>query len=98
MRVVRGYLAALASGDAKTANEARSSRIRARLTPDSLGELAAARPAEVRCSAGWATPTLATVARDGQSDTLDFEGWVYLRLEPGGWKIRDEVWSSEGRQ
>ncbi|MCM2313938.1 MAG: ankyrin repeat domain-containing protein [Thermoanaerobaculia bacterium] len=98
MRVVADYLAAIASGDVETANEVRSSRIKARLTPESLGELAANRPAEARCTAGWATPTLATVALDGQSDTLDFEGWVYLRLEPGGWKIRDEIWSSEGRQ
>ncbi len=93
LRVVTAYLAAVASGDVTTANDAMSARINARITPESLQGLAAYRPAEVRCTAGWATATLATLELEGRSDQLDFNGRVYLRLEPRGWKIKEESWS-----
>lgn len=98
MKVVAAYVTAVERGEVKTANDALSSRITARITPDSREKALEYWPTEVRCTAAWATATLATVDLEGRNDNRDITGRVHLRLEPGGWKIRDEQWSWSDRQ
>jgi len=67
MRVVEGYLAAVAAGDVTGTSEAMTSRMKMRYTREQLEELAAARPAEARFTPGWASATLATLEPAGKT-------------------------------
>jgi len=82
----------------KGTNEAMTSRMTTRYTREQLEELAAERPVEARCTAGWATATLATLELAGKTDEFDYAGTVHLRLEPGGWKIKNDGWTRTERK
>lgn len=97
-RVVMAFIAAVESGDAAAANDARSSRIKNRLTPQALAELAASYPENIYCRGGWGTATLAQVVVEGDVVGGKRKGWFDLRLEPGGWKILEEIWEREATQ
>ncbi|MGK2860225.1 MAG: ankyrin repeat domain-containing protein [Thermoanaerobaculia bacterium] len=97
-RVVMSFIAAVESGDAAAANEARSGRITNRLTPDALAALAESYPANVYCRGGWSTATLAQVVVEGDAGAGKRKGWFNLRLEPEGWKIIEEIWEREATE
>jgi hypothetical protein len=96
-KVVMAFISAVAGGDVAEADEARSGRIRVRLTKASLGERAASYPSNVYCRGGWGTPTLAQVVVEGDSAGGKRKGWFDLRLEEGTWKICDEVWEQPNK-
>jgi hypothetical protein len=69
-----------------------------RYTRAQLEELAANKPLEARCTAGWATATLATLELEGRTDEFDYRGTAHLRLEPGGWKLKNDGWTRTERK
>ncbi|MCM2314527.1 MAG: ankyrin repeat domain-containing protein [Thermoanaerobaculia bacterium] len=97
-KVVMAFISAVEGGDLAAANDARSGRIRARLTVASVGERAASYPSNIYCRGGWGTPTLAQVVVEGDVAGGKRKGWFDLRLEEGTWKICEEIWERPDKE